>query len=192
MSWLYGLYKYMNTTEQHLVYSALEKSNPPVVSIPLGNETVLLVENDSSMRDYLSWTLRQLGYKVVEAKDGHEALCLLHNTPNRRIDLLLAEATMPRMGGKQLAHKVSDLIPKLRILIVSAFPQELAIHSNLLDAEIAFIQKPVTRQSLAIKVREVLDAAFLDNVMSDSEDVLRIPFPPQPQSDAYSSQLAVC
>jgi response regulator RpfG family c-di-GMP phosphodiesterase len=123
------------------------------------------------MRDFLAWTLRHLGYTVVEAKDGHEALCLIHNNPDRQIDLLLAEATMPRMGGKQLAHQIEDLIPKSRILIVSAFPQELAIHSNLLDADLAFIQKPVTRQSLAIKVREVLDTAYLENTLELAEPV---------------------
>jgi response regulator RpfG family c-di-GMP phosphodiesterase len=138
----------------------------------LGTETILLVENDSAMRDYLAWTLRELGYTVIEAKEGHDALCLLHNSPGRPIDLLLAEATMPRMGGKQLAHKVASLIPKSRILIVAAFPEELAIHGDLLDTALAFIQKPITRRSLAIKVREVLDTAYLASLITDSETVM--------------------
>lgn len=135
------------------------------LDVPRGNETILVAVHESSTREYSSWILHELGYKVIEAKDGHEALCVFHHGSSRKIDLLLADAVMPRMGGKELAHKISAFLPSSRVLITSQFPTELAIHNNLLSTELAYIQKPVTRQSLAVKVREVLDAANQESMM---------------------------
>ena len=141
--------------------------------VPRGNETILVAIHEPSMREYAAWILRELGYKVIEAEDGQEALCVFHQDPDRRIDLLLADAVMPRMGGKELAHKIAAVLPRSRGMITSQFPPELAIHNNLLSIELAYIQKPVTRQSIAVKVREVLDAAGQESVPFHRTDPLK-------------------
>jgi len=132
--------------------------------LPCGTETVLVVIHESAQREYAAWILRERGYKVIEATNGQEALCLFHNSPNRRIDLVLADAVMPRLCGKALAHKIAAFLPKSRMLITSHYPAELAIHNDLLDAELNYLQKPATRTALALKVREVLDNAEVEEL----------------------------
>jgi DNA-binding response OmpR family regulator len=115
--------------------------------------------HEPAQRHYASWILRELGYTVIEAIDGQEAVCLFHSNPNRQIDLLLADATMPRLAGKTLPHKLAAHLPPSRMLLCSHHPSELAVHNDLLDTELNYVQKPFTRTTLARKVREVLDNA---------------------------------
>jgi len=114
---------------------SFDKTVPVNPLVPRGTETVLVVASEKAEREYAAWTLRELGYNVIEAVDGQEAICLFYSNPDRRIDLVIADAAMPRMCGKHLAHKMATLLPKSRILITSYYPAELAIHNYLLDAE---------------------------------------------------------
>jgi CheY-like chemotaxis protein len=124
--------------------------------LPNGTETVLLVEDEPSVRTLTSVVLRSLGYTVLEASQGKEALELtLHQV--QPIDLLLTDMVMPEMGGTQVAQLLRARYPELRVLFMSGFPGEAAIDQRTLEMGAAFLQKPFTPLSLAQKVREVLD-----------------------------------
>lgn len=125
--------------------------------LPRGTESILMVMQVKAQREYAAWTLRERGYNVIEAGDGHEALCLFHSSPDRRIDLVLADATLPRLSGKTLAHKLTAFLSPARLLITAYSATELAVHNAVLNRELNFLQQPATRTALALKVREVLD-----------------------------------
>jgi|SRR5579862_5935644 len=119
---------------------------------------VLLAEDEPIIREYMASLLRELGYIVVKAANGEEALCLFKGIPGMMIDLLLTDIIMPKMNGKELAHQVQSLSPGTKVMFCSAYPEQLASRNGMIDTRVPFLQKPVTAVSLAAKMREVLDA----------------------------------
>jgi len=101
--------------------------------------------------------LRMHGYTVLQARDGRDALDLIrqHGQP---IHLLLTDVVMPEMSGRQLAKWVADIQPGIRVLYMSGYTDGVIAHHGVLDAGVAYLQKPFTADFLARKVREVLDA----------------------------------
>ena len=77
--------------------------------LPKGSETVLLAEDEEVIRAYMALILRDVGYHVIEAVDGEQALRLVHEARGVKIDLLLTDVVMPKMSGKQLAYQVGQL-----------------------------------------------------------------------------------
>ncbi|MFQ5613333.1 MAG: PAS domain S-box protein, partial [Anaerolineae bacterium] len=124
--------------------------------IPGGAETVLLVEDDSSVRELASRVLAGQGYTVLEAANGEEALRLAREH-NGQIHLLLTDVVMPHMGGKELADRFRVARPQTRVLYASGHTDEAIARRGVLEPEMAFIQKPFSPTALARKVREVLD-----------------------------------
>jgi two-component system, cell cycle sensor histidine kinase and response regulator CckA len=122
-----------------------------------GAETLLLVEDAASVRALAARVLRQLGYTVLEASDGVEALRVA-GTHLGAIDLLLTDVVMPQLGGTVLAERLRDMYPRLKVLFMSGYTDQTIIHHNLLEPGVAFLQKPFTPVVLARKVREVLAA----------------------------------
>jgi CheY-like chemotaxis protein len=134
-----------------------EKASETTSPLPCGSETVLLVEDDRTVRLLASEMLEMNGYTVLEACDGREALDLVrrHGHP---IDLLLTDVVMPQMSGRQLAEGIADIHPGIRVLYMSGYTDGVIAHHGVLDAGVAYLQKPFTADFLARKVREVLDA----------------------------------
>jgi two-component system, cell cycle sensor histidine kinase and response regulator CckA len=124
---------------------------------PSGSETVLLVEDDHTVRLLASEMLRMNGYTVLQARDGLEALELVRGH-GRPIHLLLTDVVMPQMSGRQLAENLADIHPGIRVLYMSGYTDGVIAHHGVLDAGLAYLQKPFTADFLARKVREVLDA----------------------------------
>ncbi len=124
----------------------------------LGNETILLVEDEEAVRGITRLALQTHGYNVLEASRGEEALrlCETHQGP---IHLLLTDVVMPGLGGRQVAQQVAALKPGIRVLYLSGYTDDAVVRHGVLEAETAFLQKPFTPVSLAMKVREVLDHA---------------------------------
>ncbi len=123
---------------------------------PGGNETILLVEDEASVRRLVRRSLEQLGYTVLEA-DGHEAaraLCLGYKD---RIHLLVTDVIMPKVSGRQLAASLLELRPELKVLYLSGYSEEQIARARVLEAGLNFLAKPFTLEALARKVREVLD-----------------------------------
>jgi YesN/AraC family two-component response regulator len=93
----------------------------------------------------------------VEARNGGEALLLCEKHPGA-IDLLLSDVVMPQMSGPELAQRLAAVRPTMKILCMSGYTDDAVVRHGALEAGIAFIQKPFTPETLARKVREVLDS----------------------------------
>ncbi len=127
---------------------------------PRGGERVLLVEDEDSVRKAAHNILRRQGYTVLDARSATEALgiALLDNGP---IHLLLTDVVMPKMSGADLAQRIRALHPETRVLCMSGYADERTVPHHALhavDGNAGFLQKPITPQNLARKVRDVLDA----------------------------------
>jgi two-component system, cell cycle sensor histidine kinase and response regulator CckA len=134
---------------------AHSSSHPPDRRKMRGTETILLVEDEECVRTLARTILTKYGYRVLEAPGGGEALflCEQHTAP---IDLLLTDMVMPRMSGRQLAERLLTLRPELKVLYMSGYTDDAIVRHGIQDSTIAFIQKPITPETLARKVRETL------------------------------------
>ena len=122
-----------------------------------GTETILLVEDEPSVRTLVRDELQKLGYRVVEAKNGVEA-CLLATQQAGSLQLLLTDVVMPGMGGRELAQHLSVIKPDLRTLFISGYMDDIGIMSGQDEGASSFLQKPFTPEVLARAVRNLLDA----------------------------------
>ncbi len=123
-----------------------------------GTETILLVEDEPSVRTLVRDELRKLGYQVVEAKNGVEA-CLLATQQAGSLQLLLTDVVMPGMGGRELAQHLSVIKPDLRTLFISGYMDDVGIMAGQEEGTSSFLQKPFTPEVLARAVRNLLDAS---------------------------------
>ncbi|MGZ8493496.1 MAG: response regulator, partial [Gemmatirosa sp.] len=121
-----------------------------------GTETVLLVEDEDAVRAIARETLARRGYHVLVAPDGPGAIALArrHTTP---IDLLLTDVIMPGMHGRELAEALLRDRPAMRVLFMSGYTEDEVLHRGISTEALAFIAKPFTPDTLAARVRDVLD-----------------------------------
>jgi PAS domain S-box-containing protein len=133
---------------------------PPRASsdLPRGTETILLVEDDPSLREMAGALLERLGYTVLVAANGVDAMGLIHQPGRGHIDLLFTDVVMPHMSGKELADRIHALHPQTKILFTSAYTENAIVHQGVLNKGVALLQKPFTPSALAHKLRDVLDA----------------------------------
>lgn len=118
------------------------------------HEIILVVEDDEKVRTVTVDVLRELGYTVVHAASGEEGLEKLRVQP--RIDLLVTDIIMPGMTGRAFADRALEVQPDLKVLFMTGYSRNAVIHNGVLDAGVAFLQKPFTTDKLAQKVRDVL------------------------------------
>ncbi len=146
---------YLPQVEESGVATAWTAAEAP----PRGaGETILVVEDETLVRDFACRFLRNEGYVTRESGDGMDALVLLRMQPDA-VDLVLTDAVMPRMGGRELADHLARLRPGLPVLFMSGYTNDEIIRRGLLSPGAPFLQKPFSPEALATKVREVLDAA---------------------------------
>jgi PAS domain S-box-containing protein len=145
---------YLPQVEQQTKISVQRLDSP---NLPRGTETILLVEDDPALREMAATLLRRLGYTVLAAANGIEALSVKQEQSTGHIDLLFTDVVMPHMSGKELADRVRALYPHTRILFTSAYTENAIVHQGVLNQGVALLQKPFTPSALAHKVREVLD-----------------------------------
>jgi len=120
-----------------------------------GCETVLLVEDEESVRELVRVTLGSRGYKVLEAENGECGLRLAEET-KERIDILVTDVVMPGIGGRELAKQLLAMRPGICVLYLSGYTEDAIVTEGVLGPGTAFLQKPFTLQNLIKKVREVL------------------------------------
>jgi CheY-like chemotaxis protein len=125
---------------------------------PRGKETILLVEDEPVLRELAQMILGDLGYTVLEAEDGEAALKLIQKKKRLKLDLLLSDIMMPRMGGMELAAKLRAEYPRIKILLMSGYSTEVIARQGVFEPGTMFIAKPFTPSVLARKVREALDS----------------------------------
>jgi two-component system cell cycle sensor histidine kinase/response regulator CckA len=126
-------------------------------SAPRGVETVLLVEDESSVRALAETILVRLGYKVAVADSGPAALRAWEERLGR-VDILLTDVIMPHMSGGELAHRLREMKPGLKVLFMSGYTDDMLAGHGVLAGETQLIQKPFTADALGRKLRDVLDA----------------------------------
>jgi PAS domain S-box-containing protein len=121
-----------------------------------GTETILLVEDEANLRYLARQFLEKQGYRVIEAADGAVAMqiAVAHE---RVIHLLLTDVIMPGMNGRELAQRISEIRPNIKILYMSGYTENVIGHNGTLDAGVHLLQKPFTLHELSTRVRQVLD-----------------------------------
>ena len=125
-------------------------------ALPNGTEDVLLAEDEEEVRSLISGQLERLGYHVVEARNGVEALQLAKDAP-RSIDLLISDTIMPKMGGQELSDRIREIWPAIKIVQMSGYRDAPQPPSDERCSRIQHLQKPFTLEALAATVRRVLD-----------------------------------
>jgi len=120
-----------------------------------GKETILVVEDDADVRDFICGTLQDLKYTVLQARDAASALDVLEREPG--IDLLLTDVILPGPNGRELANAALAKRPTLKVLFMTGYSRNAIVHQGRLDEGVQLIQKPLTQSTLAAKVRAVLD-----------------------------------
>jgi CheY-like chemotaxis protein len=126
--------------------------------VRVGNETILLAEDDPMVRDLTCTLLERSGYTILAAADGNEALAIFEENADR-IDMLLLDVIMPGLGGRAVFDAIRQVRPDIPALFASGYSMN-AIHTDfVLDEGLTLIQKPAERDELLRKVREVLDQA---------------------------------
>jgi two-component system, cell cycle sensor histidine kinase and response regulator CckA len=126
-------------------------------SLLRGTETVLLVEDEGSMRELTRECLARRGFVVLEAQDGMTALDIADRHPDP-IHLLLTDVIMPTMSGRELSEKLLHLRPETKVLYMSGYTHDLISQHGILDARIALIEKPFSIDALLTRIRGILDA----------------------------------
>lgn len=121
-------------------------------------ETVLVVEDEIANLKMAEKMLKELGYRVLSANSPMEAVALAGHH-SKAIDLVLTDVIMPELNGHDLALRLRDLVPGLRVLFMSGYTANVIVHRGVLDENVFLLQKPFAVKELAAKVREVLSAA---------------------------------
>ena len=120
-----------------------------------GSETILLVEDEELLRTPIREILERQGYSVLEASNGEEGLAVACQYPGP-IHLLLSDIVMPGMNGRDLAGQLSQIRPDLKVLFMSGYTHNAIVHHGVLEEGLAFLEKPFTPETLAVKIRQVL------------------------------------
>jgi PAS domain S-box-containing protein len=131
---------------------------PAALRLPTGTETILVLEDDISVRHVSIRVLRSLGYKVIEAANGDDAQRLIDQSAGEHIDLLLTDVVMPQMSGRLFADWLRKLRPRTKVLFVSGYLSESLQAGDKIDRETYFLPKPFDPEQLAQTIRRVLDA----------------------------------
>jgi two-component system, cell cycle sensor histidine kinase and response regulator CckA len=135
-----------------------------------GSETILLAEDDASVRHMLVRTLRQNGYTVLEASNGKDAIGIIEQRGDQ-IQLIITDIVMPELGGRGLADYVNLVRPQTRIIFMSGYTDDVIIRHGELDPGMVFLQKPITLESFLQKIRYVLETPSRpERLLADKAD----------------------
>jgi PAS domain S-box-containing protein len=140
-----------------------------------GHETILLVEDEETLRRLTRQSLEKQGYSILEASDGAAALRLSHSHKGP-IHLLLTDVIMPGMNGRELANQIAPGRPEMKVLYMSGYTENHIGHNGTLDEGITLLQKPFTLPALQAKVREVLDTPLPQEVQMSARLATQAPF----------------
>jgi PAS domain S-box-containing protein len=139
-------------------HASADEVETPRQAVPsaYGTETILVIEDDESVRAFVSDTLRDLNYNVIEARDAASALLALEQQDN--VDLLLSDVVLPGQNGRQLAEAVREKRRGIKVLFMTGYSRNAIVHQGRLDHGVELIQKPLTQATLAAKIRDILDS----------------------------------
>lgn len=129
----------------------------PPTKLLSGSETVLLVEDEDSVRKLARQILEASGYTVLEASRPEEALMILAGH-HEQVDIMVTDVVMPQMSGSDLAEELANRYPETKVLYMSGYNDKAVVSHEMLTGQVPFLQKPFTPDDLRRKVREVLNA----------------------------------
>ena len=195
--WVYSEPGKGSTFKIYLPRVAETVESPAQVIVPAesaatepGTETILLVEDEANLRYLARQYLEKQGYRVIEAADGAVAMqiAVAHD---KMIHLLLTDVIMPGMNGRELAQRISEIRPNVKVLYMSGYTENVIGRNGTLDAGVTLLQKPFTLRDLKSKVREVLDTNPIspEVVMSVHTAHAKASHPQLPLSRAQRFQL---
>jgi signal transduction histidine kinase/CheY-like chemotaxis protein len=148
-----------------------EKSDSQELSLPQGKESILVVEDESAVRNLAVLILRNQGYVVQESSNSFEALELIRKSP--AFDLVVTDVIMPQMSGKALCDQIKAQVPRTKVLLMSGYTDDALAHHGVLDEGLSFLEKPFSPAQLTRKVREVIDGLGVRQASrSDGADAL--------------------
>ncbi len=149
---------YLPCAEETETSTALQVSQirEDIAAAPKGTETVLLVEDETGIRELACEFLQRQGYKVLHGVDGNEALRIAEGHEDL-IHLLVTDMAMPNLGGKELADRLQKVRPEIKVLFMSGYPDHEAFAGGDIGVQAAVLQKPFSLDTLAHKVRTLLD-----------------------------------
>ncbi len=133
-----------------------DKKGRLTMPLPRGTETVLLVEDETPVRNLVQKVLNKHGYTVLNARDGEEALTICRDFDSQ-IDILITDVVMPGINGARLAELVQEARPEVKVLFMSGYTENLVVQDQILDSHSEFLQKPFPPETLLKKVRAMLD-----------------------------------
>ena len=141
-----------------VIESVVAETQRGVAGAAGGRETILIVDDEESVRSAVRRILQKFGYEVLVAADGAEALQILRRA-ERHVSLLLTDMVMPVMSGRELVEQAARAYPELRIVVMSGHTEDPSLRQGQLAAEHAFIAKPFTLSDLSATIRRVIDGA---------------------------------
>ena len=121
-----------------------------------GDETVLVVDDEESVRKLIVDTLEPLGYKCLSAASGEDAVDLMKNY-GENVDLLLTDVVMPGINGRELAERLKSQFPEMKVVFMSGYTENVITHRGILDDNVNYFPKPLTPLKLTKRIRAVLD-----------------------------------
>jgi PAS domain S-box-containing protein len=141
-------------------------ATPDLESLSNGTESILVVEDDLSVRGLAVTILRNCGYQVQESNNAFEALVLLKQNPH--FDLVVTDVIMPQMSGKDLYDQIRSQLPQIKVLLMSGYTDDALAHHGVLDENLPFLEKPFSPAKLSGKVRGILDDTATRKIPSRS------------------------
>ncbi len=141
---------------RHSTAPAPLRRSEPVAQPPGGGETIMVVEDERSVRSTVEAFLISLGYRVVTAEGPEQALSLLDSLRGN-VDLIVTDVVMPGMSVREFVERIRSRLPGIRCVYMSGYTSDVIVHRGILDDAVDFLAKPFTRDQLARKVREVLE-----------------------------------
>jgi CheY-like chemotaxis protein len=142
---------YIPLAESHKQLTGKKASS----AIILGNETLLLVEDDATVRKVTKTLLEELGYSVIEATDGEHAVKLFREN-RERVQFVVSDMIMPKLSGKDVHKELQKIKPDIKILFISGYAADILKQKGIENEKINFISKPLRADVLSRKIREVL------------------------------------
>ena len=133
-----------------------EGSSGSTRALPEGNATILFVDDELLICKSVKYGLEKVGHRLETASSPEEALRLVEET-GTRFDLLITDVVMPGMNGRDLADRLAEKIPGLRLLFISGYNADIISHQGILDKGLHFLAKPFTLEDLARKVNEIMN-----------------------------------
>lgn len=121
-----------------------------------GNETILIVDDQETIWDFLIEVLQNLGYSVLLAENGEDAVSIYRENPNQ-IDLVLLDMVMPKLGGHSTFYQIREIDPNARILLSSGFVSQESVADLLANGAVGFLPKPHRIKTMTDELRRILD-----------------------------------